>query len=102
MAAAIMALSLGDIFHDYSTVTFMRDDRSPGAILTKVVGHLLVESGYTMWYWGFKNPYMAEYDGAYGGTMMDNGREFWPKWQAAKTKAGSCDLAKHVPSDGLD
>ena len=30
--------------------------------MTQVVGHLLVEAGYTLWYWGYKNPYMAEYD----------------------------------------
>ena len=85
MAAAIMALSLGDIFHDYTTATMIRDARSPGAILTKVVGHLLAECGYTLWYWGFKNPYMAEYDGKFGGMQLDNKREFWPKWRQAAT-----------------
>ena len=35
--------------------------RSSGAS-HKVVGHLLTEAGYTLWYWGYKNPYMAEYE----------------------------------------
>eukprot|EP00931_Biecheleriopsis_adriatica_P124559 TRINITY_DN99700_c0_g1_i1.p1 TRINITY_DN99700_c0_g1~~TRINITY_DN99700_c0_g1_i1.p1 ORF type:complete len:397 (-),score=66.70 TRINITY_DN99700_c0_g1_i1:243-1433(-) len=110
LAAAIMALSLGDIFHDYTTATMLRDSRSPGAILTKVVGHLLREAGYTLWYWGFKNPYMAEYDGQYGGLTLDNQREFWPRWKRATDISSSgepCDLALHVPkgdstSGGLD
>mmetsp|Transcript_53951 Transcript_53951/g.101173 ORF Transcript_53951/g.101173 Transcript_53951/m.101173 type:complete len:403 (+) Transcript_53951:35-1243(+) len=106
LAAVIMALSVGDIFHDYTTATMIRDSRSAGAILTKVVGHLLTEAGYTLWYWGFKNPYMAEYDGGYGGLEMNNGKEFWPRWRRAMELAGSaetCDLAKRLaPGGGLD
>lgn len=96
LAAAIMAFSVGDIFHDYTTAAFLRDDRSPGAILTKVTGHLLAGCGYTLWYWGFKNPYMAEYDGRYGGVQMDNNSEFWPLWRAAREKQ-PCDLVNRVP-----
>ncbi|CAK0846223.1 unnamed protein product [Prorocentrum cordatum] len=83
LAAAIMALSVGDVFHDYTTATMIRDTRSAGAILTKVVGYLLAECGFTLWYWGFKNPYMAEYDGKFGGMQLENKREFWPKWRRA-------------------
>eukprot|EP00930_Biecheleria_cincta_P047349 TRINITY_DN32802_c0_g1_i1.p1 TRINITY_DN32802_c0_g1~~TRINITY_DN32802_c0_g1_i1.p1 ORF type:complete len:412 (-),score=61.28 TRINITY_DN32802_c0_g1_i1:58-1269(-) len=106
LAAAIMALSVGDIFHDYTMATMIRDSRSAGSILTKVVGHLLTEAGFTLWYWGFKNPYMAEYDGQYGGTTLDNRSEFWPRWQQALEMArsgSSCDLTARVPSGtGLD
>eukprot|EP00434_Breviolum_minutum_P023046 symbB.v1.2.020332.t1/scaffold1705.1/size105345/5 len=110
LAAAIMGLSMGDVFHDYTMATMLRDDRSPGAILTKVVGHLLVEAGYTLWYWGYKNPYMAEYDGRYGGVALNNEKDFWPRWQNAMNLAGAgqlgpqvCpDLAQRVPSKGLD
>ena len=35
---------------------------SPGHVMLQVVGQLLTEAGYTLWYWGYKNPYMAEYD----------------------------------------
>lgn len=106
LAAAIMGLSMGDVFHDYTMATMMRDDRSPGAILTKVVGHLLTEAGYTLWYWGYKNPYMAEYDGQYGGLLMNNAKDFWPRWRSAMEMAASCpekspDLAKQVQT-GLD
>jgi Leu/Phe-tRNA-protein transferase len=83
LAAAIMALSVGDVFHDYTTAAMIRDSRSAGAILTKVVGHLLHECGFTLWYWGFKNPYMAEYDQRYGGVLLDNKTQFWPKWRQA-------------------
>jgi len=105
LAAAIMALSVGDIFHDYTMATVKRDKRSPGAILTKVVGHLLTECGYKLWYWGFKNPYMAEYDENYGGLSMDSRRDFWPRWKAALSCASPCDLADRVrlgPEGTLD
>lgn len=98
LAAAIMALSVGDIFHDYTMATLKRDKRSVGAILSKVVGHLLVECGYTLWYWGFKNPYMAEYDNHYGGFLMDSQKDFWPRWKAALRMSPACDLATRVPS----
>jgi len=98
LAAAIMSFSVGDIFHDYSTVTFIKDNRSAGAILTKVVGHLLKELGYKLWYWGFKNPYMAEYDGRYGGLQIDN-RSFWQRWKAAKD--ASVDRASGSPVPDL-
>ncbi|CAJ1340489.1 unnamed protein product [Effrenium voratum] len=103
LAAAIMALSVGDIFHDYTTATMLRDGRSPGAILTKVVGHLLTEAGYTLWYWGFKNPYMGEYDGQYGGLELRNDLDFWPRWRQAREMSclpGNVDLAKRVPPGG--
>eukprot|EP00812_Abedinium_dasypus_P008437 NODE_2199_length_978_cov_191.244854.p1 GENE.NODE_2199_length_978_cov_191.244854~~NODE_2199_length_978_cov_191.244854.p1 ORF type:complete len:294 (-),score=75.75 NODE_2199_length_978_cov_191.244854:79-960(-) len=106
VAAVIMSFSIGDIFHDYSTVTMIVDKRSTGAILTKAVGHLLVGCGYTTWYWGFKNPYMAEYDGSYGGEEMSN-PDFWLKWKRAQALARSSpltvpDLASCVPAGGLD
>jgi len=101
LAAAIMGMSVGDIFHDYTMATLLRDSRSPGAILSKVVGQLLVDSGYTLWYWGFKNAYMAEYDEGYGGMLMDNQREFWPRWKVAQTCATPCDLEARV-LPGLD
>jgi len=96
LAAAIMALSIGDIFHDYTMATMIRDKRSPGAILSKVVGHLLTECGYKLWYWGYKNPYMAEYDANYGGFLMDSRRDFWPRWKAALACLSPCDLTDRV------
>eukprot|EP00927_Polykrikos_kofoidii_P054651 TRINITY_DN49039_c0_g1_i1.p1 TRINITY_DN49039_c0_g1~~TRINITY_DN49039_c0_g1_i1.p1 ORF type:complete len:417 (-),score=75.45 TRINITY_DN49039_c0_g1_i1:36-1286(-) len=105
LAAAIMSFSVGDIFHDYSTSTMIRDNRSAGALLTKVVGHLLVRCGYTLWYWGFKNSYMAEYDGQYGGGLWDNKADFWPRWRIARERARTapCDLATVVPcGDGAN
>jgi len=101
LAAAIMSFSVGDIFHDYTTACMLRDERSPGAILSKVTGHLLRECGYTLWYWGFKNPYMAEYDERYGGISLDN-QAFWPRWRVAREKVGTCDLASRIPPGGLD
>lgn len=97
LAASIMSFSVGDIFHDYSMATFLRDDRSPGAILTKVLGYLLASSGYTLWYWGFKNPYMADFDASYGGAEMSNA-DFWVRWKAAKAAdVGAFDLCSTLP-----
>merc|ERR1719473_2091917 len=75
----------------------IRDTRSAGAVLTKVVGQLLVECGFTLWYWGFKNPYMAEYDGEYGGVQLDNNREFWPRWQQAQLGVDSEGRSRAQP-----
>merc|ERR1712151_914633 len=92
-----MGFSVGDIFHDYSMATAIRDDRSPGAILTKVLGYLLVSSGFSLWYWGFKNPYMAEYDASYGGMTVENA-DFWPRWKAAQAAdIGTYDLTRSLP-----
>jgi len=102
LAAAIMSLSVGDIFHDYTTAAFIRDHRSPGSILTKVLGHFLCECGFSLWYWGFKNPYMAEYDSHYGGVSMNNKTEFWPRWKAARERAEACDLASRLGPEPLD
>ncbi|CAK9106178.1 unnamed protein product, partial [Durusdinium trenchii] len=105
LAAAIMALSIGDVFHDYTMATMIRDSRSAGAVLTKVVGQLLTEAGYTLWYWGYKNPYMAEYDGQYGGLLMNNEKDFWPRWRRAMDLASTPatpDLAQRVPAGGID
>lgn len=104
LAAAIMSFSVGDIFHDYSMATLKRDSRSPGAILSKVLGHLLCQAGYSLWYWGFKNSYMADYDEVYGGVQLAN-REFWPRWKAAREAATAgaaapgraCDLSTCFP-----
>lgn len=97
LAAAIMAFSVGDIFHDYTMATMVRDNRSAGAILSKVLGHLLAECGYTLWYWGFKNNYMAEYDEHYAGSLMNSRTEFWPRWRAARRMSNAPDLAKRIP-----
>ena len=56
-----------------------RAQRSAGAVLTRTVGHLLRECGFGLWYWGYKNAYMHEYD-SYGGSTF--GRlEFKVRWQ---------------------
>lgn len=102
LAAAIMALSVGDIFHDYTTCTFLRDDRSAGSVLTKVTGHLLAECGFTLWYWGFKNPYMAEYDARYGGIQLDNKEHFWPRWRQARLGMDSEGQPRPVPRSLAD
>lgn len=59
--------------------------------ISQVVGHLLTEAGYTLWYWGYKNPYMEEYD-SYGGLLMNNKKEFWPRWQSA-LRLACCEAA---------
>ena len=46
LAACVFSLAVGCYFHDYTMSCFVRDKRSPGAILNKVVGALLEECGY--------------------------------------------------------
>jgi len=101
LAACIMSLSVGCIFHDYTTATFVRDERSAGSLLARVLGLLLERSGYTLWYWGFKNSYMSEFD-AYGGAMIPN-REFWNLWEEQLGKESPADLCRSIaPGQTLD
>ena len=64
--AAILSLSSHNVFHDVSMATYVKDDRSYGMILTKIVGHVLQNvCGFHLWYWGFKNKYMDSFDSKY-------------------------------------
>lgn len=62
LASASFGLSIGAFFHDFSMCTLIKDDRSCGAVITKVVGHILEQCGVRLWYWGLKCTYMKEYD----------------------------------------
>eukprot|EP00299_Pterocystis_sp_00344_P015403 c7688_g1_i3.p1 GENE.c7688_g1_i3~~c7688_g1_i3.p1 ORF type:complete len:361 (+),score=76.02 c7688_g1_i3:50-1132(+) len=81
LAAVTVGFSLGSAYHDYSTYTIIRDSRSCGNILSKVVGDTLTKCGYTIWYWGIKANYMKEYDEC-GGVEL-NRDKFWNVWSAA-------------------
>ena len=71
-------MSVGTCFHDYSMATFVRDKRCFGHVLTKTVADLLTTCGFQMWYWGYKNGYMKQYD-KYGGRSYTRS-EFWNQW----------------------
>ena len=62
LAAVTAGMSVGREFHDYSMLAFIRDKRNLGHVLTKSVGDLLAKCGFDLWYWGFKNGYMSQYD----------------------------------------
>ncbi|CAE8705355.1 unnamed protein product, partial [Polarella glacialis] len=90
LAAATFSFLRGRVFHDFTMCTLLRDHRSAGHVLTKAVGHLIGVAGYTCWYWGFKNPYMAEYD-SYGTYHLER-PEFQALWDA-----DTGDVSRAVP-----
>merc|ERR1711988_2075845 len=61
-AAASFGLSIGAFFHDFSMCCLIKDKRSAGAILSKAIGALLTDCGVSIWYWGCKIGYMADYE----------------------------------------
>jgi Leu/Phe-tRNA-protein transferase len=82
LVSVTAGMSVGTCFHDYSMATLVRDKRCLGHVLTKTVAALLTKSGYQMWYWGYKNGYMASYD-LYGGKSY-NRETFWKQWGEAR------------------
>ena len=78
LAATTFGFASGCAFHDFTMATFIRDSRSPGAVLSLAVGHILQNCGFGLWYWGFKGEYMTRYD-QYGGKDFgrDDFSEIW-------------------------
>ena len=80
LLAITAGFGVGRAFHDYSMAALVRDKRSAGQVLTKTVAALLQGLGYGIWYWGFKVPYMAQYD-RFGGRNIGRD-EFNERWEA--------------------
>ena len=66
VAASTFGFSSGGIFEDYTMCTLIRDHRSCGSILNKLVGCILQQVGFSLWYWGYEVDYMKEYISHYG------------------------------------
>jgi len=81
LVAVTAGFAVGSCYHDYSMATLVKDKRSCGHILTKVVGHILQRCGYSLWYWGYEVEYMKTYKG-YGGRLFDR-KEFAKRWFSA-------------------
>jgi Leu/Phe-tRNA-protein transferase len=84
LLAVTAGFGVGCAFHDYSMCTLVRDSRGSGNVLTRTVGHVLRCCGYELWYWGYKNPYMGQYDG-YGGRQFTRS-EFWSRWESLRER----------------
>ena len=80
LLAVTAGFGVGRAYHDYSMAALVRDKRSAGQVLTKTIAALLQKLGYGLWYWGFKNPYMAQYD-RFGGRNIARA-EFYDRWDA--------------------
>ena len=59
------------VFEDYTMCTLKKDKRSCGMILTKLVGYILQQLGYVLWYWGYEVEYMKSYSTHYGARHID-------------------------------
>lgn len=94
LLALTAGFGVGRAFHDYSMATLVKDKRSAGAVLSKTVAHLLSKCGYGLWYWGFKNPYMAAYD-AYGGRQLER-EEFNDRWAKLREEEPMMELCDAI------
>jgi hypothetical protein len=83
VAASTFGFSSGGIFEDYTMCTLIRDHRSCGSILNKLVGCILQQVGFSLWYWGYEVEYMKEYISHYGAKHVDR-PEFYDVLEATK------------------
>ena len=60
----------GGVYEDYTMCTPLRDHRSAGSILSKLVASVLQQIGVHLWYWGYKMKYMEDYI-KYGAREID-------------------------------
>ena len=71
------------MYEDYSMCTPIRDHRSAGHILSKLVAYVLQQLGVKIWYWGYKMEYMEEYCCKYGAREIERS-EFYDIWKSVK------------------
>jgi hypothetical protein len=64
-AAVCLGFACGGVYQDYTMCTPVRDTRSCGSLLSRTVGCILQQMGVSLWYWGYRMPYMDQYS-AYG------------------------------------
>ena len=83
VAASTFGFSRGGIFEDYTMCTLIRDHRSCGSILSKLVGCILQQLGFSLWYWGYEVEYMKEYISHYGGRQVSR-PQFYDILEATK------------------
>ncbi len=76
VAAMTFGFASGGFYEDYTMCTLIRDDRSCGNILSKLVGFVLQQIGIAVWYWGYQVSYMTDYIDHYGGCNMPR-KEFY-------------------------
>ena len=60
-AAACLGFACGGVYQDYTMCTPLRDHRSCGSLLSRTVAAVLQQIGVSIWYWGYRMPYMQEY-----------------------------------------
>ena len=84
LLAVTAGYGCGRCFHDYSMRALVRDKRSAGHVLTKVVARVLRDCGYSIWYWGYKLGYMLDLERGGFGREFERA-EFWTRWEAGLT-----------------
>ncbi len=71
-AAVCLGFACGGVYQDYTMCTPLRDHRSCGSLLSRIVCAVLQQIGIDVWYWGYRMEYMEEY-ASYGA--RDFGRQ---------------------------
>lgn len=60
-AAVCLGFASGGVYQDYTMCTPVRDHRSCGSMLSRIVCSILQQMGISIWYWGYRMEYMEEY-----------------------------------------
>ncbi|KPA83326.1 hypothetical protein ABB37_02984 [Leptomonas pyrrhocoris] len=97
VVAGCCGMAIGSVYHDYTMYTVRRCKDSLGTFLTKLLGEALQRCGYTLWYWGLRLGYMAEYEKHFGAVAMSR-NEFYARWCAARDVAPACAVETYLRS----
>lgn len=89
VVAGCCGMAIGSVYHDYTMYTLRQCKDSLGSFLTKLLGEALQRCGYTLWYWGFRLGYMADYEKHFGAVNMPRA-EFYHRWCAARDVEPAC------------
>lgn len=79
VAAMTFGFGSGVVFEDYTMCTLAKDSRSCGSILNKLVGSILQQAGFSLWYWGYEMAYMRDY-ASYGAVHLTRS-DFYNIWR---------------------
>jgi hypothetical protein len=60
-AAACIGFACGGVYQDCTMCTPLRDHRSCGSLLSRIMCAVLQQMGVHIWYWGYRMRYMEEY-----------------------------------------
>ncbi|KPI85975.1 hypothetical protein ABL78_4977 [Leptomonas seymouri] len=95
VVAGCCGMAIGSVYHDYTMYTLHRCKDSLGTFLTKLIGEALQQCGYSLWYWGFRIAYMADYEKHFGAVNMPRSI-FYRRWCDARDVKPLCAVETYL------